>query len=647
MNAPTEIRFDGWVLRTDTGELARDGKVVRLQDQPLQVLLALLERPGVMVAREQLITLLWPKGVVDYETGLNTVVRKLRAALGDEAGEPRYIETIPRRGYRFIGRVEPPAVATDAVPAAPSTQAVSPSVASLPGLEPASSSVAPALQPEPAAAASASAPQARLRRTWTWLLAIAVLVALVLGARALWQPDTRVVESVAVLPFKPLLPEAANPALELGMADTLITQLSRIPGLRVSPLTAVLGFDAPDRDPLATGRSLGVEAVLEGSLQMEAQRLRVSARLLRVADGRALWSDDLDEPMANLFELQDTVARKVVSALSVQLSPEQSRRVRQPPTRSMAAYQHYVSGLYLWQRRIPSAAEQFEAALQEDPQYAEAWSGLAGALAAQGVYGFAPPQSVFPRAKQAALQAMALQPELPSAHSALAHVLVQYERRYWEGEQEYLRALSLDPSDANTWMRLALVRGMLGRLDEAQGDMGRARDLEPMNLAYATNVGLIHYLRRDFAAASRELRRVLELEPSFDSARALLGRVLLAQGDAVGAIREFQRQQRPVPGGDGDLGRSYAKAGLRDQAVAEIERLQQRAAGGFGVAYDLAGIHAALGEVPQACEALQRALGDYSQLIGFIGSDPAMDPLRNEACLAEVQRQLLGAVPRS
>jgi serine/threonine-protein kinase len=369
--------------------------------------------------------------------------------------------------------------------------------------------------------------------------------------------------------------------------------------------------------------------------------------LLRVADGRALWSDDFDEPMVNLFELQDIVARKVVSALALRLSAEQAQRVTRPATRSMEAYQHYVSGLYLWQRRLPSAAAQFEAALQEDPQYAEAWSGLAGALAAQGVYGYAPPQSVFPRAKQAALQALALQPELASAHAALAHTLVQFERRYWEGEQEYLRALSLDPSDATTWMRLALVRGMLGRLDEAQGDMTRARDLEPMNLSYASNLGLLLYLERDYVAATRELQRVLELEPSFDPARALLGRVLLAQGDAEGAIREFRQLQRPVPSGDGSLGQAYAAAGRREEARAELERLQRRAAEGFGVAYDIAGIHAALGELPQACAALQRAMGDHSQFIGFIGSDPAMDPLRGEPCLAAVQRQLLGSVPRS
>lgn len=630
MTLPIEIRFDGWVLRTDSGELTREGNVVRLQDQPLQVLLALLEQPGAMVAREQLITRLWPKGVVDYDTGLNTVVRKLRAALGDDAGEPRYVETIPRRGYRFIGAIEAPPLAAGVAPPAPEA-------APAPPLQ-----VAPPSESVPAVA-PAPMPSKPRWRPWLWWLVIPLLVALALGTRPLWQQPARSAESVAVLPFKPLVPEAANPALELGMADTLITQLSRIPGLRVSPLTAARPFDAPDRDPLAAGRALGVDAVLEGSLQVDGQRLRVSARLLQVSDGRALWSDDFDEPMASLFELQDAVARKVVAALAVRLSPEQAQRVSRPATRSMAAYQHYVNGLYLWQRRDPYAAAQFEAALREDPQYAQAWSGLAGALASQAVYGYAPPKDVFPRAKQAALRALELDPELAQAHAALAHVLVQFERRYWEGEQEYLRALSLDPTDANTWMRLALVRAMLGRLDEALADMTHARELEPMNLAYATNTGLILYLRRDHAAAAQELNRVLQLDPAADSARALLGRVLLVQGDAEGAIREFRRQPRPVPGGDGDLGRAYAATGRVAEARAEIERLRQRGAEGFGVAYDIAGIHVALGEREAACEQLQRALEDHSQLLGLLGSDPAMDALRDQPCFATVRQQLLGA----
>jgi DNA-binding winged helix-turn-helix (wHTH) protein/tetratricopeptide (TPR) repeat protein len=562
MSAPKEIRFNGWVLRTDSGELDRAGKVTRLQQQPLRLLVALLDRPGEVVFREQLIAELWPDGVVDYETGLNTIVRKLRAALGDDAAGPRYIETIPRRGYRFIGRID--------------------------------SAVA--------------------------------------GREA---------DSMAVLSFRPLVPDSASRALALGMADALITRLSRIPGLRVSSLSAVRSFDAADRDPVAAGRALRVDAVLEGSLQVDSQCLRVSSRLLRVADGRALWSDDFDEPMMSLFEVQDAVARKVVAALAVQLSPEQARHMTRPATMSMAAYQHYVSGLYLWQRRAPEAAVHFEAALREDPQYASAWAGLAGALAAQAVYGHAPPGSVFPRAKQAALRAVELDPDSALARSALAHLLVQYERRYRDAEQEYLCALRLDPSDANTWMRLALVRVTLGRLDDALVDMTRARSLEPMNLSYSTNLGFLLYLMRDYAAAERELERVLDLDPSFDPARAILGRVLLARGDTEGAIREFQKQRRRVPGGDGDLGRAYSRAGRCNEARAELGRLELRGREGYGVAYESAGILAALGETRAACEALRRALNDHSQLLGQMGSDPAMDPLHGEACFIEIERRLL------
>jgi DNA-binding winged helix-turn-helix (wHTH) protein/TolB-like protein/Flp pilus assembly protein TadD len=610
MSDQNEIRFDDWVLRTDSGELIRAGQATRLQDQPLQVLQALLERPGELVAREQLIARLWPRGVVDYETGLNTVVRKLRLALGDDADQPRYIETIPRRGYRFIGAVEP----------AP---------------QPVTPPAEPEVEPVPASGRRSP------RRVGVLLgAALLLLFVLVVTQLALWRQDRPVAESMAVLPFKPLQVEAANPALELGMADTLITHLSRVPNLRVSPLSAVRPFGAADQDPLAAGRALGVDAVLEGSLQVDSQRLRVSARLLRVADGQALWSDNFDEPMTSLFQLQDAVARKVVTALAVKLSSEQAQRLARPATRSMTAYQHYVSGLYLWQRRLPEATQQFETALREDPAYAQAWAGLAGALAAQGVYGYAPPNDVFPRARQAALQAIALDPGLARARSALAHVLVQYDRRYQEGEREYLASLRLDPADATTWMRLALVRAMQGRLDDALADMTHARDLEPLTLSFATNVGLILYLKRDYARASEELERVLQLDPGFDSARALFGRVLLAQGDADAAIREFSAQRMPVPGGDGDLGRAYAMAGRIEQAHAEIERLNRRASDGFGVAYDLAAIHAALGESDLACAALRRAVDDHSQLVGFLASDPAMDPLRERDCLDAVQKQL-------
>jgi TolB-like protein/DNA-binding winged helix-turn-helix (wHTH) protein/Flp pilus assembly protein TadD len=624
---PTEIRFDGWTLRTDSGELARDGAVTRLQDQPLQVLVELLTHPGELVTREQLIARLWPKGVVDYETGLNTVVRKLRAALGEDANSPRYIETIPRKGYRFIGTLEPIAEPAAVQPFAPARVA-----------EP--SPPEPRDTPPAAAAPTHMERPASNRRVLWWIVALALAVALVLAGIRFVRQDAPVASSLAVLPFKPLLPDATNPALELGMTDTLITQLSMIPGLRVSPLTAVRPYEAEDRDPLEAGRSLKVDAVLEGSLQADQQRLRVSARLLRVSDGQALWAGEFNEPMAGIFELQDAFARKVVAALAVRLSPEQSERLAHPATTSTAAYQHYASGLYLWQQRRPEAAEEFEAALRDDPQYALAWSGLAGALASQAVYGYSPPEAVFPRAKQSALKSVELDPQLAEAHTALGHVLVQYERRYQEGEQQYLAALRLAPDNATSWFRIGIARASLGRLDEGIDDLRRASNLEPLTLNHAANLAMLLYLKRDYAAAEAEINRVLALDPEFDQALAVRGRVLLAQGKADAAIEQFKRQKRPVPGGDGDLGRAYARAGRIEDARAEIARLGERAARGYGVGYDLAGIYAAMGDTNEACDALRRALTDHSQLVGFLPYDPAMDPLRSQRCSEEVVQRL-------
>ena len=626
---PLEIRFDGWTLRTDSGELTRDGSVTRLQEQPLLVLIELLSRPGELVTREQLIARLWPKGVVDFETGLNTVVRKLRVALGDDATTPKYIETIPRRGYRFIGRLEADAPAVEAGPAPP------PSPPPPPAPPPPSTS--------PQSVAPLPGAERPSRRVPWFALGVALLVAAAFGTWHRLQPREPVARSLAVLPFKALAPEPADPALQLGMTDSLITQLSLIPGLRVSSLSAVRTLGAGGQDPVEAGRLLKVDAVLEGSLQVDQDRVRVSARLLKVSDGRALWAGEFNERLTDIFGLQDAVARKVVAALALRLSPEQSERLALPATRSTAAYQHYASGLYLWQQRRPEAVDEFEAALREDPGYGLAWSGLANALAAQGVYGFAPPGTVFPRAREAALEAVELDPLSSEAHTALGQVLVQGERRWAEGEAQYREALRLDPGNATAWFRLAIAHAQTGRLDEAIDEIQRAQELEPLTLNHGANLGMFMYLKRDYTAARKELERILALDPAFDHGYAVLGRVLLAQGDAAAAIEQFHKQNAPVPGGDGDLGRAFARAGRIEEAQAEIARLEQRAASGYGVGYDLAGIYAALGDTARACAALRRGLVDRSQTIGFLPYEPAMDALRGEPCYADVVRELEAA----
>ena len=608
MERSADISFDGWTLHRASGELARNGQRVRLQEQPRQILEALLASPGAVVTREELMARLWPKGVVDFETGLNTAVRKLRAALGDEADTPRYIETLPRKGYRFIGTLTPD-------------------------------------EPPPVDGG-------RRSRGAVWAtIAVSIVLVGLAAAFLFWKRTnpsvpsgpSQVADSLAVLPFKPLLPESRNAALEMGMADTLIAQLSNLPGVTITPLSSVRPYATVEQDPLAAGRALRVETVLDGSIQLDEQRVRVSARLLRVTDGSSLWSSQFDEPMKDIFAVQDVIARQVVQALAVTLSAAVQRRVQRQYTSSPSAYQSYVSGLYKWQRRSPEAVRDFEAAVRTDPQYALAWSGLSSALSIQAIFGFEPPGRVFPRAKEAAVKALALDGELAEAYGALGLVLVQSEHRYAEAEKLYLSALALKKDDAPTWQRLALARAYQGRIGQAIADMQHAAALEPTTLSISVNVGMMHHYNRAYDEAIAHIGRVLELDPRYDFGHNLMGRSLLEKGDVEAALKHFKASSQPTPGGDGDLGRAYARAGRVAEAHAEIERLKQRALEGFGVAYDLATIHAALGEIPQACAALERALEDHSQMIGFLRIDPAIDVLRRAPCYAEVERRLYGS----
>jgi serine/threonine-protein kinase len=449
-----------------------------------------------------------------------------------------------------------------------------------------------------------------------------------------------VADTLAVLPFRPLLPSERNPALELGMTNTLIAQLSNLPGVKVSALSAVRSFSASDQDAVTAGRKLQVATVLEGSIQRDAQRIRVTARLLRVADGHPMWSKQFDAPMSDIFAVQDTIATQVVEALAVTLSPDSHRRLLQQGTSNVEAYQLYVSGLYNWQRRLPQAVGEFEAALRADPNYALAWVGLADALSAQGVYGYEPPDEVFPRAKEAARKAIALAPDLAEAQVALGHILVQYENRFSEGEQQYLAARKLKEDYATTWQRIAIVRAYLGQIDAALSDMRHAQELEPTTLAYSANIGMMLYYSRANGKAIAHEKRVLALDAGQDQALTILGRALIETGDFEGALKLFAARRDSTPGSDGDMGRAYARAGRRDEAHAEIGRLKARAAAGFGLAYDVATIHAALQEIPAACAALEHAVADHSQMLGMLRVDPAIDNLRREPCYAKVERQL-------
>jgi tetratricopeptide (TPR) repeat protein len=327
-----------------------------------------------------------------------------------------------------------------------------------------------------------------------------------------------------------------------------------------------------------------------------------------------------------------------------------SQRTRPPSThqtRNLNAYQFYISGLYHQMRRDvdgrPEAVRNFQAAIQADPQYVRAWAGLSVALAVQGVFGTEPPMCVFPQAREAALRAVALDPDSPEALGALGHILVQYERKYAEGHRHYLRARELDADSAQLRLWIAINEAHQGRLDRAVEESQRAIDIEPKTIAYRACLGMLLYYSREFDQTIAQFERLLELEPQFDQARTFLGKAWLCKGHPDRALAHFESRTSATPGSFSDLACAHAQAGRPGAARAEIARLIELKKQGYGVEYDLATIYAQLRDVPEACRSLERALQDHSQLMGHLRNDPMLDAVRGEPTYERVFRQLYGA----
>ncbi len=578
-----------------------ENKLLDIPARSFDALLFLLERRGQDVSKEQLMKALWPRTIVE-ENNLNQAIFALRRALGDDVSAPRFIMTLPGRGYRFVADLDPP----HSTPAKPPSRS-------------------------------------RLPRHLTFAAAGLIVIAM---ATVFW-PSGDVTQAapvtVAVLPFTALLPEQSDPALELGMTDTLISQLGTVPGVTVRSLNAVRRASSADVDATDAGKALNVESVLESSILTQGGRIRVSSRLIRVRDGKSLWVGKFDEPISDIFAVQDSITDRVMRTLAPQLSSAaQPARLRS--TDNAEAYQLYLSGFYQQQRRdidgLPMAVEKFGAATLLDPGYAQAWGALSRALAAQGVFGTQPPMAVFPHAKEAALQAVELDPDNAEAQAALAHVLAVYERRFNEAEEHYTIAKRLSPLTPEFYLLSSINQANLGRAGEAVAEARRALEIDPPSLLLGTNLGMLLYFNRSYDEAESVLRRIVELQPRFDHARNFLGRVLLAKGDLDGAMTQFAARSNPTPGSRTDPARVYALAGRKAEALAEIEKVKLQGAQGFGVNYDLAAIYTALGDQTQACAALQAAFGDHSAFLGLLPLDPALDGLRTEPCFAQAAGKL-------
>ncbi len=584
-----------------------------LAGRAFDVLEYLVRHRDRVIGKSELLSAVWP-GVVVEDNNLVQAVSAIRRALGDSREAPEFVATVPGRGYRFVAAV--------------------------------SKDVGPEIT-EPAALTS-PAPAVDRRRVLVGLGALGA--AALVGAGAWWtrgrRPLTRgsLPKSIAVLPFQPIAAGAPDAMLQLGIAETLINRLSVIPNLAVTPLSSVRRYVAADRDPLVAGRELRVEAVLEGALQVNDERVRVTARLLEVSTGAALSSITFDERGVNLLDVQDSLARRVVEALEIELRGPPREAFRKRETDDPVAWRMYASGRYHGERRneegLRRALELFSSAERRDPRFALAAAGVADTWALLGIFGLEPTARAGAEARAAAERAIALDGELAEALAAFGHVLMIYARDWKAAENLHRRALEIKPTFAQAHVWLAMLATFAGRHEEALRRMALARALEPKSLSFsAINGFLLHFAGR-LAEAREELESAVETEPRAPLPRHFLARVLNAMGDGAAALRAIEGVTDPGPGSYSNAGRAFALLGREREARAEVARVEALGERGFGVGYDLALLHVALGERDAALDALERALEPPSITLGYLNSEPGFASLRDEPRFRSFSRRI-------
>ena len=523
LNAPVahRLRFGIFELDVHTGELRKAGRRIRLSGQPLQILEALLKHPGEIVTRDELRRELWPdQTFVDFERNLNSAVKRLRAALGDSAETPRFIETLPRRGYRFLVPVE---------------------------------ASAPIRLPDPAGlprrdTVSAVRTGRRPLLTLVGLVALAVVAVFLWRSRALpvpaFQPGQ--VKSLAVLPFQNLSSDPDQVHFADGMTDALITSLAQIKSLQVISRTSVLSYKSAARPIPAIAKELAVDAIVEGSVMRAGDQVRITAQLIHGPTDRHLWAASYDGQLADMLSLQSQVARAVAHEINVSLSAPEEARLSKVDAVDPAVHELYLRGRHLLARRteadLKRAIDYFEQAVGKSPKYALAYVGIAQAWDALGSWaGYVAPKEAYPRAKTAAITALSIDDSLAEAHTALGAVNELHDWNVAEAERRYRRAIELNPSYAEAYVRYSLLLSRTERVDAALEAAVKARALDPLSLE--TNVGL--GLRLASAGkpneALKQLLSAVELDRNYFDAHIHLAHVYDRLGSAAEAVTVAQR----------------------------------------------------------------------------------------------------------
>jgi DNA-binding winged helix-turn-helix (wHTH) protein/Tfp pilus assembly protein PilF len=590
VNKPELPIYAFGAFRLDAGNrtLRRGVETVHVTEKVFNILLLLLERRGRLVTKEELIEEVWRDSIVE-DNNLTVSMSALRKALGENHAGPHYIETIPKRGYRFVAQVR----------TVPDNNSVPSAIA--------------------------------------------------IDDDRLTEPRPSGGDATTALAVLPLLNESQDPNLEYlsdGITESIINSLSALPQLKVLARSTMFRFKHSELDPIEVGRQLSADALLTGRILLINNALVIKLELIGISDGTQLWGEQYQRKPADIFEVQAEIAREVSDKLQLRLTGKQKKQLAKRYTENTDAYHLYLKGRYFWSKRTSEALttgiEFFRKAIAIDPGYALAYAGLADSYAIIAFYANLPPKPAFEEAQKANAKALELDDSLAEAHASLAFIKEYYEWDWAGAGREYLRAIELSPNYATAHQWYGMYFMKLGQIEDARRELERALRLDPYSLIINSDLGLPYYFNGQYPKAIKQFRSVLKVDRDFIWARFFLGWAYEAYGKFANAIEEFQTAQLidDRPEVTAMIGHAYAVSGRRNQAISILTRLEEQSKRHYISPYYIALIFVGLEDHERAFEWLEKAYSDRNEWLVWLKVDPRFDRLRSDHRFASLLRRI-------
>ncbi len=607
---PLQYRFGVFTLDARSGDLRKHGIPIKLQDRPARALLALVERQGELVTRQEIRQRLWAEDTfVDFEHSISSAINKVRTALNDSAKHPRYIETVGRQGYRFI------------YPVIPIYEAATP---------------VPALVRSPERAAK-----------WWPFWAAVVIVTIALGGSLYWQVHANShssVRSIAVLPLKNLSSDPEQEFLAEGLTDELITRLASLPGLKVISRTSSMQYKDSNKPLPQIAKELHVDAIVEGSVLRSGDRVRITAEFIHAKDDHHIWAQSYERDQRDIFDVQNEVTSAIAESIQLKIAPATRQQLAESHRIDPQAHEDYLRGKHYWSKRntgdFKTAIEYFQRAVERDPTYAEAYAGLANTYALMGGYADKAQAPFIEKAREAANRALAIDPKLADAHVGLAVIAQNYDWDWQKAESEYRRAIELDANNATAHHWYAEFLSYHGRFAESFAEIDRAEQLDPLSLIIRTDKGAIFLFARQYKRAIEQFHAVLVQEPRFGRAR-LIQLAYAENGqmqEALHDAEEVLKMQDDMPTRSA-MGYLLARNGKRAEAQRILRELQRRDDPDNDPAAILA-VQIGLNDKEGAFRSLERGYALHSTVLSTLKVNPMYDPLRNDPRFTNLMKRV-------